>query len=246
MASRMPLGTRFVNWTLKRLTHVLCRVDESQLHKIPAKGPLIIVVNHVNFLDAPVFYLHILPRPVTALVKTETWKSPFLGPLFTLWKAIPIRRAEADLTAFRAAQQALMDGKIMVISPEGTRSGHGRLLKGLPGVVLLAARTGAPIMPVVYYGHENYHQDLKRFRRARFNIVVGNPFKLNLHGIALSRDVREQVTAEIMFQLASLLPQEYRGEYANMHQASEEYLVFDVGINSNLGKGRGRFEPNII
>ncbi len=246
MASRMPLGTRFVNWMLKRLTHVLCRVDESQLHKIPAKGPLIIVVNHVNFLDAPVFYLHILPRPLTALVKTETWKSPFLGPLFTMWKAIPIRRGEADLTAFHAAQRALLDGKIMVISPEGTRSGHGRLLKGLPGVVLLAARTGAPIMPVAYYGHENYRQDLKRFRRAKFNIVVGNPFKLNLNGIALSKDVREQVTAEIMFQLASLMPEEYRGEYANLHQASEEYLHFDLGMSSNLRRARGKLEPSAL
>lgn len=246
MKSRTPPGTRFVNWTLTRLTHVLCQIDESQLYKIPAKGPLIIVVNHVNFLDAPVFYLHILPRPLTALVKTETWDSPFLGPLFTMWKAIPIRRGEADLAAFYAAQQALTDGKIMVISPEGTRSGHGRLLKGLPGVVLLAARTGAPIMPVVYYGHENYQKDLKRLRRANFNIVVGNPFKLNLKGIALSRDVREQVTEEIMFQLASLLPEEYRGEYSNLHQASEEYLVFDVGMDSNLRKVCGKLEPNTL
>jgi 1-acyl-sn-glycerol-3-phosphate acyltransferase len=245
MKSRTPLGTRFVNWVLRQLTHVLCRIDASQLHRIPAKGPLIIVVNHVNFLDAPVFYLHILPRPLTALVKTETWDSPFLGPLFSLWKAIPIRRGEADLSAFHAAQQTLMDGKIMVISPEGTRSGDGRLLKGLPGVVLLAARTGAPIMPVVYYGHENYRKDYKRLRRPNFKIVVGNPFKLNLNGIALSRDVREQVTEEIMFQLASLLPEEYRGQYSNLYQASEEYLVFDVGMDSNLRKVRGKLEPNL-
>jgi len=54
----------------------------------------------------------------------------------------PIRRYEADLSAFQEAQQALQVGKIVAIAPEGTRSRNGKLQKALPGIVLLAARSG--------------------------------------------------------------------------------------------------------
>ncbi len=179
--------TRFVNWGIRGLSHLICKVDTSQLSKIPNRGPLIIVLNHVNFLDAPIISVHVLPKPLTALVKIETWRSPILGPLFTMWEAIPIRRGEADLTAFQAAQQALKDCKMVAVAPEGTRSGDGKLHKGLPGVVLLALRSGAPMLPVVYYGHENYKEDFKHLRRAPFHIVVGEPFRLKNIQVCLGR-----------------------------------------------------------
>jgi 1-acyl-sn-glycerol-3-phosphate acyltransferase len=234
----MNLLTRFVNWGIRGISHMICKVDTSQLPKIPAKGPLILVLNHVNFLDAPLISVHVLPKPLTALVKIETWKSPILGPLFTMWEAIPIRRGEADLAAFQAAQQALKDGKIVAVAPEGTRSGDGVLRKGLPGVVLLALRSGAPMLPLVYYGHENYKDDFKHLRRAPFNIVIGEPFRLKMCSGVLTKDVREQVTEEIMYQLASLLPEKYRGEFSDLSKATEEYLSFDIGLESNLEKAR--------
>lgn len=236
----MTITSRFVNWSIKRILHVILKLDVDQLKRVPKTGPLILVVNHVNFLDAPVMTVHILPKPLTGLVKEETWKSPLLGPLFTMWGAIPIRRYEADLGAFKDAQKAIMDGKILAISPEGTRSGHGKLNKGLPGVVLLAVRTGAPLLPVVYHGHENFWENLKRFKRTPMHIEVGEPFKLNLKGIALSKDVREQVIDEIMYQLAALLPEQYRGVYSDMTKATEEYLVFDIEKKSNLVREKGR------
>jgi 1-acyl-sn-glycerol-3-phosphate acyltransferase len=207
-------------------------VDTSQLSKIPNRGPLIIVLNHVNFLDAPIISVHVLPKPLTALVKIETWRSPILGPLFTMWEAIPIRRGEADLTAFQAAQQALKDCKMVAVAPEGTRSGDGKLHKGLPGVVLLALRSGAPMLPVVYYGHENYKEDFKHLRRAPFHIVVGEPFRLkNIQGV-LGKDLRGKVTDEIMYQLAALLPEKYRGSFADMSKATKNYISFDVKLES--------------
>ncbi len=224
--------TRFVNWGIRGLSHLICKVDTSQLSKIPNRGPLIIVLNHVNFLDAPIISVHVLPKPLTALVKIETWRSPILGPLFTMWEAIPIRRGEADLTAFQAAQQALKDCKMVAVAPEGTRSGDGKLHKGLPGVVLLALRSGAPMLPVVYYGHENYKEDFKHLRRAPFHIVVGEPFRLkNIQGV-LGKDLRGKVTDEIMYQLAALLPEKYRGSFADMSKATKNYISFDVKLES--------------
>ncbi len=222
----MRLAERVTNAVIKRLTRVLCRVDDSQLQRVPLRGPLILVSNHVNFLDVPVVYTHLQPRPLTGFSKVESWDSPFLGPLFTLWRIIPIRRGEADVEAFRRGLAALAEGQIVAILPEGTRSGHGRLQRGQPGVVTLAVRSGAPILPLACYGLDRFRDNLAHLRRTPFHIAVGQPFTLATEGLKLSGEVRQQITDEIMCQLAALLPEAYRGCYADMGAAPTHYLRF--------------------
>jgi 1-acyl-sn-glycerol-3-phosphate acyltransferase len=163
---------------------------------------------------------------LTGFAKSETWDSPFLGPLFNLGGAIPVRRGEADMSALRGGLAALEKGYILVITPEGTRSGDGRLAQGHPGVVTLATRSGAPLQPVVYYGGERLYTNLRRLRRTDFHIRVGKPFRVETRGARLTSALRRQITDEIMYQLAALLPPGYRGVYADMHAATSEYLKF--------------------
>ncbi len=233
-ASPLRLTERVVNAVVKRLTRMLCRVDDAQLQRVPRRGPLILVTNHVNFLDVPVIYTHLQPRPLTGFAKIETWDDPLLGPLFTLWRIIPIRRGEADVEAFRRGLAALAAGQILAILPEGTRSGDGRLQRGHPGVVTIAARSGAPILPLAFHGPENYKEDLTHLRRAPFSIAVGQPFTLATDGVKLTGEVRQQITDEIMYQLAALLPPAYRGYYADMSAVTTRFLRF-VQQNSSPG-----------
>lgn len=225
----MRLTERATNATIRRLTRLLCRVDAAQLARVPPRGPLILVCNHVNFLDVPVVYTHLQPRPLTGFSKAETWDSPFLGPLFSLWGIIPIRRGEADVEAFRRGLAALAEGQILAISPEGTRSGHGRLQRGHPGVVTLAARSGAPILPLACYGFDRFRDNLAHLRRPPFHIAVGRPFTVAVGGVKLTGEVRQQITDEIMYQLAALLPPAYRGCYADLGAATSHYLRFSPG-----------------
>jgi len=222
----MTLPPGITNWVIKKLCRILCRVDDSQLAKVPPKGPLILVVNHVNFLDVPITYTHLLPRPLTGLVKTETWNHPLLGPLFKLWEGIPIRRGEADLTALRQGLEALAAGKILAIAPEGTRSGHGRLQRAHPGVVTLALKSGAPLLPLVYFGGEQFHDNFRRLRRTDFQLVVGQIFTLDVCGKRVTADLRQQIADEIMCQLAALLPPAYRGVYADLLGVAGCHLRF--------------------
>lgn len=215
-----------VNNTIKGIFRTICQVDDAELARVPAHGPLILVGNHVNFLEAPILITHLQPRPVIALVKDTTWKNPLFGPLFSLWKAIPIRRGEVDMTAFREALRILKAGQILAIAPEGTRSGNGVLQKGQSGIVPLAIKSGAPILPVAYYGGERFWQNMKGFSRTPFTIRVGQPFTLKVTSTLPSKDEREQMTAEIMYQLATLLPPAYRGYYADMENASKKFLKF--------------------
>lgn len=218
-----------VTTAIRGMTHILCRIDGQALERVPEHGPLILVSNHVNFLEIPVVFTHLQPRPVTGFAKSETWDDPLLGRLFSLWQAIPIKRGEADIAALRKGLAALEQGKIVAISPEGTRSGHGRLQQGRPGVVSFALMSGAPLLPLVYYGGENFHNNLRRLRRTDFYIRVGRQFTLDLHGVKVTQAVRQKIADEIMYQLAALLPPVYRGVYANSAAASSHFLVFGTG-----------------
>lgn len=222
----MKAARRVVNPAIRRLARILCRVDDAQLARVPTRGPLIIVANHVNFLDVPMLFTHLLPRPVTGFAKVETWDNPLIGALFTINDAIPIRRGEADITAFRRGLEALQAGGILAVAPEGTRSGDGRLQRGKPGAVLLALRSGAPILPIAYYGGEKFWSNVKRLTRTDFHIAVGPMFCLDPHGAPITHQVRQQMTDEIMYQIAALLPPEYRGEYADLSRATTRYLRF--------------------
>ena len=220
----MSLAYNMVNTTIKSLARILCRVDASALASVPVQGPLLLVANHINFLDAPVVYTHLQPRPLTGIVKAETWDNPVMGLLFDIWGAIPIRRGEPDTTALRLALEALNAGKIVAVAPEGTRSGNGRLKRGYPGIITLALRSCAPILPLAYYGGERFRDNLSHLRRTDFHIVVGSPFTVETGGEKVTRQVRQAMTDEIMYQIAALLPPAYRGEYANLEAATQKYL----------------------
>jgi 1-acyl-sn-glycerol-3-phosphate acyltransferase len=237
----MSLAARVVNGLVRQCTDVLCRVDAPDLDRVPSRGPLIVVANHINFIEIPVLYTRLLPRPMTSLAKSETWDNPFLGWLFDLWRVIPLERDSADRAALSAALDYLDKGYILAVAPEGTRSGDGRLQRGNPGVTFLALHSNAPILPIVYYGSERLRDNLRRLRRTDFHIRVGQPFFLDTGGARPSRRTRGLMTDEIMYQMAALLPPHYRGAYATLEQATESHLRFPPDSSSNLLPTQGRY-----
>jgi len=173
---------QLVNFSIKILLLFLLKIDTSELDQIPIHGPLLIVANHINFLDAPALITHLQPRPLTAFVKKETWNNPLMAFLFNVWDGIPIDRSTADFVAFKAAKEAIKQGKILAVTPEGTRSENGRLQRGKPGIAILAAKCDAPILPIAYYGHEEFKANFNKLKRTKMTIKVGRPFKLDLNG----------------------------------------------------------------
>ncbi|MBE9524020.1 MAG: 1-acyl-sn-glycerol-3-phosphate acyltransferase [Chloroflexi bacterium] len=222
----MTLTERIANAIIKAISGIICRIDADQLKNVPHHGPMIIITNHINFLEAPILYTLLMPRPMTAFGKLETWNGAFMAWLFNLWGIIPIKRGEPDRKALRAGLAALKNGQFLGIAPEGTRSNDGQLLKGQSGVVMMALLSGAPLIPIVHYGSEKYRYNLKRFKRTDVKIIVGKPFTLNPGDQKVTRALREQMTTDIMVQMAKLLPPAYRGEYSDLSRASEDYLRF--------------------
>ena len=124
-----------------------------------------------------------------------------------------MRRGEGDTAALRRAITALDEGYIFGIAPEGTRNVTGRLKRAHPGIVMLALHSGAPLLPMAHWGGENFLKNLARFKRTDFHIRVGDPFCIAPDGLRMTRETRQQIVDEMMYRLAELLPEEYRGEY---------------------------------
>ena len=223
----MTIANSLMVWTFKSITSLICRIDDEQLARVPERGPLILVGNHVNLIEIPILYTRLQPRPLTGLVLARRWDKFWTRWLLEVAGAIPLRRGEADIAAFRMAEEMLASGYIISIAPEGTRSGDGCLSKAHAGVVSLALHSRAPLLPVVFYGGERYVRNLLRLQRTDFHIVVGQPFYLNPRGEKVTRQIRQQILNEIMYQLATLLPPKYRGVYADLSSATQRYLNFE-------------------
>jgi 1-acyl-sn-glycerol-3-phosphate acyltransferase len=208
------------------LTRLICRIHDDALELIPAEGPLILMVNHINILEIPIFFTALQPRHLIAFSAAKRWKVWWSRWLLNLADAIPLKIGETNIQALRKGITVLKENKILLIAPEGTRSGHGRLQQGYPGVVVVAMRSGAPILPLGFYGHENYKSNLLQLKRTDFTFTVGEPFYLDPKVAKVTRSVRQGMLEEMMYQLAAILPPEYRGVYGDLENASENYLVF--------------------
>ncbi len=219
----MTLIGRFITFIIKLLLKILCKVEGDKLESIPHQGPLILVINHINFLEVPLIYTLLLPRKVCGIIKKETWNSRFVGMLAREWEAIPVDRETPGISTFKETGKALKEKKILCIAPEGTRSGTGMLAKGYPGVVFLALKNRVPILIVAHYGIENFWYNIKRLKRTPVTFVVGKPFMLASE-MKKTKDVYQEMTDQIMTRMAFILPERYRGVYTDMKIISDKYI----------------------
>lgn len=207
-----------VNAIIRALLNTLCSIDGADLLGFPDSGPAIFVMNHINFLEAPLLGAFAYPRKVAGLTKKQNLKVPVYGYLAKIWNAIPLDRESVDTESFKACAAWLRRGGILGLTPEGTRSGNGVLRRGKAGVAVLAGRASAPIWPVALWGGEAFWENLKRRRRTPVTIRVGAPFVIE-PGLSMTKTVRQEVADEIMGRIAALMPERYRGPYAETWDA---------------------------
>jgi len=207
-------------------TSIICKIDAPELDRVPRSGPVILAVNHINTLDVPMLVAQLYPRKLIGLAKIETWDDAVIGWLFTVFEAIPIRRGEVDLEAIHRCLATLAQAKILAVAPEGTRSYDGKLSQGQQGIVLLGLRSGAPILPVVHWGGETFSRNIRHLKRTAIHIRVGKPFILDPQGEKIVGRIRQEMTDEIMRQMATLMPEAYRGIYSDCERPELKYLRF--------------------
>lgn len=222
----VSFSKRLVYGFVKIFVETTIRPHIEQMENIPLTGPYLIAGNHVNSLDGIVMFHFIQPRVLTTLTKEENYSNPFIRILSDAWGAIPIKRGAVDNTAMNLALDALKDGKFLAVLPEGTRSHTGEMQQGKPGILPLAVKSGVPIVPVGFHGHIDFARNLLAFRKTDFYLEIGQPFFVKATMRDLDREKRQIITDEVMYRIAMLLPEEYRGYYSDLTKATTNYLEF--------------------
>jgi 1-acyl-sn-glycerol-3-phosphate acyltransferase len=143
---------RFIIWIL---IHSVYRLEKSGLEKIPDDGAAVIVCNHVSFVDALVIAAA-CPRPIRFVMDHRIFRLPVLSFVFRTGRAIPIASAKEDPRmmerAFAEVAQALRDGDLVAIFPEGRITDNGELYPFRPGIKRILEATPVPVIPVALRG----------------------------------------------------------------------------------------------
>jgi len=194
----------------KAVFFLVARVHLRGRYNVPKKGPYIIASNHLSWTDIPLVPAYI-PGKVVYMAKEESFYSK-VGWLVRFLGAFPVKRGEGDRQAIRAAEQQLKQKKVFIIFPEGTRSKTHTLGKAHAGLGMIALRSGVPVVPVAIWGSENA---LKKFG-AHVTISYGEPILLKPKGNKITREDIADATNEVMKRIAEMMPERYRGEYADL------------------------------
>jgi acyl-[acyl-carrier-protein]-phospholipid O-acyltransferase/long-chain-fatty-acid--[acyl-carrier-protein] ligase len=158
------------------------RVTPVGVESLPATGGVLLLPNHISYIDAVVLQLA-CPRPIRFLVYDQIYRAPLLHWGLRLLGAIPISPKIAR-TAIETAVNALARGEVVCLFPEGALTRTATLQKLNRGYELIARKARVPVMPVwlenvwgsifSYYGGKFFWK-LPRVMPLRVWIYFGNP-----------------------------------------------------------------------
>jgi 1-acyl-sn-glycerol-3-phosphate acyltransferase len=166
-------------WLLEGATllvfHLLGGLYVKGEENVPVSGPVLCVANHISYLDPPAIG-DASPRRVVFMAKHELFAVKGLGWLLRGVDAFPVKRGEADRTAFKNTLAMLAEERVVCIFPEGGRQAGGALGVAEPGAALFALKTGCPVVPVYVEGTNRALDERGRLHRARVTVTFGKPF----------------------------------------------------------------------
>lgn len=204
--------------------HLIADIEIEGIEKLP-EGNVIVAANHLGRLDTAAL-LCILDREDIIMPVAEKYKDhPFYGGIGRAVNAVWLNRFDADYPALRQILERMKRGGLLVIAPEGTRSKTEALQQGKMGVAFLASKSGYPVLPVAVTGTEDRAivENLKHFRRSKITATAADLLTIDIpRGKGREAAMRE-ATDEIMCRIAALLPEKYRGVYAD-HPRLKELL----------------------
>lgn len=204
---------------------LLAKIDRVEgIENLPASGPAILMINHIAFID-PIVVMFVSQRDIVPLAKIEVYNYPVVGIFPKLWGVIPVRREEFDRRAIQQVMQVLEAGEMVLVAPEGTRG--PRLRQAKEGAAYLSSRSEAPVIPVAIDGTEGFPalRGSAKWRSGGAVVKFGTPITFDP---ALQRAKGEQLRLmadEAMFILAGMLPENRRGHYSDLSQATRTTIL---------------------
>lgn len=194
----MPLWYRALRWIVRQVFSIIFHIDVRGSVRVP-EGAVIVAANHFSAWDPPLVGV-VLPRALHFMAKEELFRIPLLGRLLRSLGAFPVRRDFADSRAVKTTLRLLREGHAVAMFPEGTRFRRGK--DGRPGparagIAVLAAMSGAPVLPLAIRGQYRF--------RGRIGVAVGEPLRLPAHARDLPKDELQALAeSEIMARIRAL------------------------------------------
>jgi len=165
--SKNPFYTKMVRLTRWFVTflHPLRVVGREN---VPAE-PVVLCANHSSNWD-PLLAAYALGEDycMRIMAKQQLFRTRWLGRFLRRMGVFPVDRGHADLKAMKTAIQTIRDGQSLLVFPEGTRVKDGTDTAAKGGVVMIAMRTGAQLLPV-YIGRTK-----RLFQKVP--VIIGTPF----------------------------------------------------------------------
>lgn len=183
--------------------------------------PIIFICNHLSNSDALIIDKVLEKQDITFIAGVKLKDNSLTKLGLEITKTIPIKPNTADKEAISNIVKTLKEGNNILIFPEGTRSRTGALIEPKKGVVLIQKLSKAIIVPLGISGTEKLlpiHEEdmaLERFRCADVNLNIGHPLDLPKKNKEESKhEYEDRVMDYLMYEIANLIPEEYRGVYA--------------------------------
>lgn len=192
---------------LTGLSRPFMKLDVRGLEHLPLEGAVVLTANHVTNFDVIPMQIS-LPRPIFYMGKAELFKVGMVDAVFRRMGAFPVHRGEKDQWAMRHAARVLEHGQVLGMFPEGTRSQGRGLGVAKTGAARLAIDAHCPIVPMALVGSDRFFSQFPR----------PNPVTVSLLPPILptADDTPLSLIDRVMFSLASALPADMRGVYAEM------------------------------
>lgn len=173
-------------------------------------GPVIFAPNHASFLDPPLAGIA-SRRGIHYLARKTLLDWPLIGPILPELNVIPVDQENADRSALMASIRVLRHGGAILVFPEGARTPDGKLQPAQPGIGLMVAKTGAPVIPLRIFGsYEAFPRDRALPRRVPVTVVVGKPLVFSAEESS-GRDSYQKISDRIMDAVADLeIPEKSR------------------------------------
>ncbi len=174
---------------------------------IPRRGPVILIANHISYLDPMLIGWASLPRLVYYMGKKELFDSRFVSFILSRWGTFPVDRSSLDRQAIVISLALLKDGQVLGLFPEGTRSGSGEMQQMRSGAVRFAVKMRCPILPVGVKGTDrSFGRGAKLPKPARLSVRFGQPFELTeFYDQPMTAERTEQAVNLMHEKIAALL-----------------------------------------
>ncbi|MEL6524782.1 MAG: lysophospholipid acyltransferase family protein [Chloroflexota bacterium] len=199
------------------------------VENVPESGATMLLGNHISILDPLWITAANRNRFVISMAKSEMLDNTFQSIILRTWGNFVVNRDVVDREALKRAIGLLEDEQLLWIAAEGTRNPDG-MQEPTNGAAYIAYKTDAVVVPTVMCGAQDWKQRWKRWNRAYAKVVFGKPFRFHLpEGERLSRDVRDKMVQEAMYQIALTTPEDFafqRGIYSDLSKVTTDYIQF--------------------